>query len=88
MVSSFSHAIPVPPEHAWVEAAEVLCCASSVIDPISERFYSRALSVYPFSMKLWASYYRTTRSKGDATAILEAARDKGIELDVGSVLGC
>ncbi|KAK1571340.1 hypothetical protein Q3G72_015369 [Acer saccharum] len=80
LVSAIFHAIPVAPEYVWVEAAGILGDITG-IESISERFYKRALSVYPFSIKLWKCYYKLSETKGDANAVVEAAREKGIELD-------
>lgn len=80
LVSAIFHAVPIPPEYVWVEAAEVLGNIASV-EPISERFYKRALSVYPFSVKLWKSYsILSMMSTGNTNTVVEAAKEKGIEL--------
>ncbi|KDO67695.1 hypothetical protein CISIN_1g000307mg [Citrus sinensis] len=80
LVSAIFHAVPVAPEYVWVEAAGILGNISS-IEEISERFFKRALSVYPFSIKLWKCYYDLSKTKGDLNTIVKAAREKGIELD-------
>lgn len=80
LVSAIFHAVPVAPEYVWVEAAGILGNISS-IEEISERFFKRALSVYPFSIKLWKCYYDLSKTKGDSNTIVKAAREKGIELD-------
>ncbi|KAJ8768503.1 hypothetical protein K2173_022596 [Erythroxylum novogranatense] len=79
LVDAIFHAIPIAPECVWVEASGILGDIAD-IDMISERFYKRALSVYPFSLKLWHSYYKWVKTKGDASSVLDAAREKGIEL--------
>ncbi|BFG22641.1 hypothetical protein CerSpe_089170 [Prunus speciosa] len=80
LVSAIFHAVPIPPEYVWVEAAEVLGNIASV-EPISERFYKRALSVYPFSVKLWKSYsILSMMTTGNTNTVVEAAKEKGIEL--------
>ncbi|PQM42446.1 zinc finger C3H1 domain-containing protein isoform X2 [Prunus yedoensis var. nudiflora] len=78
LVSAIFHAVPIPPEYLWVEAAEVL---GASVEPISERFYKRALSVYPFSVKLWKSYsILSMMTTGNTNTVVEAAKEKGIEL--------
>ncbi|XP_031270397.1 uncharacterized protein LOC116128784 isoform X2 [Pistacia vera] len=79
LVSALFQAMPIAPEYVWVEAAYILGNVSG-IEGISERFYKRALSVYPFSIKLWKCYYNQSNTKGDMNNIVEAARAKGIEL--------
>ncbi|CAB4301122.1 unnamed protein product [Prunus armeniaca] len=80
LVSAIFHAVPIPPEYVWVEAAEVLGNIASV-EAISERFYKRALSVYPFSVKLWKSYsILSMMTTGNTNSVVEAAKEKGIEL--------
>ncbi|XP_048421401.1 uncharacterized protein LOC103948392 isoform X4 [Pyrus x bretschneideri] len=80
LVSAILHAVPIPPEYVWVEAAETLGNIAGV-EVISERFYERALSVYPFSVKLWNSYQKLSMmTTGNANAVVEAAKEKGIQL--------
>ncbi|XP_068328699.1 uncharacterized protein [Pyrus communis] len=80
LVSAILHAVPIPPEYVWVEAAETLGNIAGV-EVISERFYERALSVYPFSVKLWKSYQKLSMmTTGNANAVVEAAKEKGIQL--------
>ncbi|KAL5733279.1 hypothetical protein ACOSQ2_032971 [Xanthoceras sorbifolium] len=80
LVSAIFHAVPVAPEYVWVEAAGTLGNIKG-IEAISERFYKRALSVYPFSIKLWKCYYKLSETEGNTNTVVEAAREKGIELD-------
>ncbi|KAI4339197.1 hypothetical protein MLD38_024161 [Melastoma candidum] len=48
LVSTLSQAVPVAPEYAWVESAEIL--ESTVgTDTMLEGFYRKALLAYPFS---------------------------------------
>ncbi|XP_048232015.1 uncharacterized protein LOC8265969 isoform X1 [Ricinus communis] len=79
LVNSIFHAIPIAPEYVWVDAAGFLDDIAG-IELICERFYRKALSVYPFSIKLWNCYYNLSKTRGHATSVLEAAREKGIEL--------
>lgn len=80
LVNAIFHAIPIPPEPVWVEAAIILGKVKGV-EVISRRFYGRALSVYPFSVKLWKSYQLLHEKAGQAKTIAEAAKAKGIDLD-------
>ncbi|XP_021647068.2 uncharacterized protein LOC110640171 isoform X2 [Hevea brasiliensis] len=79
LVSAIFHAIPIAPEYVWVNAAGILEGIEGT-ELISERFYRRALSAYPLSIKLWNCYYNLSKIRGDANSIVEAAREKGIEL--------
>lgn len=80
LVSAILNAVPIPPEYVWVEAAETLGNITGV-EVISERFYERALSVYPFSVKLWKFYQKLSMmTTGNANAVVEAAKEKGIHL--------
>ncbi|XVE99534.1 hypothetical protein REPUB_Repub03eG0207300 [Reevesia pubescens] len=80
LVNAFFHAIPISPEFVWVKAADILDNIQG-IEAILTRFYKKALAVYPFSLKLWQSYHKLTKIKGDGNIIVEAARERGIELD-------
>ncbi|XP_038679052.1 uncharacterized protein LOC119980430 isoform X1 [Tripterygium wilfordii] len=79
LVNTIFNAVPIAPEYAWVEAAGILAKITG-IEPVSERFYERALSVYPFSIKLWKCYYNLSKNWERTDAIVEAARAKGIGL--------
>lgn len=79
LVNALFQTVPVAPEYIWVEAASVLHNLTD-IQSISMSFHKRALSVYPFSMKLWESYLNISRITGDGNAVIEAARSRGIEL--------
>ncbi|KAF8021986.1 hypothetical protein BT93_G2194 [Corymbia citriodora subsp. variegata] len=80
LVRTISRAVPVAPEYAWAEAAGILENIVGV-DAILDGFYKRALSVYPFSVKLWNSFLISTKSEKDAISVLRAAEEKGIEAD-------
>lgn len=80
MVNAILDAIPIPPEYVWVEAARLLDNIMGV-EAISERFYKRALSVYPFSVRLWESFYKLYKAIGVASDVIEAAKERGIKLD-------
>ncbi|XWS74994.1 hypothetical protein CRYUN_Cryun01aG0047000 [Craigia yunnanensis] len=83
LVNAFFHAIPIPPEYVWVKAADILDNISGN-ESIRKRFYKKALAVNPFSLKLWQSYRNLTKIKGDGNMVVEAARERGIELDCKS----
>ncbi|CAJ1840561.1 unnamed protein product [Sphenostylis stenocarpa] len=80
LVNAILDSIPIPPEYVWVEAAELLHSAMG-IEAIFDRFYRRALSVYPFSIMLWKYFYKLYMISGDAKDAVDAAKERGIELD-------
>ncbi|MCI16919.1 hypothetical protein A2U01_0038064, partial [Trifolium medium] len=75
LVNAIMDAIPIPPEYVWLEAAAFLQNDMG-IEAISQKFYKRALSVYPFSIMLWKCYYKLFLSIGDANNILEEAKER------------
>jgi hypothetical protein len=81
LVNAIMDAIPIPPEYVWLEAAAFLQNDMG-IEAISQKFYKKALSVYPFSIMLWKCYYKLFLSIGDANNILEEAKERGINLDL------
>ncbi|KAE9615673.1 putative tetratricopeptide-like helical domain, zinc-finger domain-containing protein [Lupinus albus] len=87
LVNAILDAIPIPPEFIWVEAGGFLQNAMG-IEAISERFYKRALSVYPFSIMLWTCFYKLHKTIGDAKDVIEAAKERGIDLVTDPVSGC
>ncbi|XP_027350072.1 uncharacterized protein LOC113861453 [Abrus precatorius] len=80
LVKAILDAMPIPPEYVWVEAAGFLHNAMGN-ETISERFYRRALSVYPFSIVLWKCFNNLYMTGGDAKDAVEAAKNRGIECD-------
>ncbi|CAI9092449.1 OLC1v1027678C1 [Oldenlandia corymbosa var. corymbosa] len=78
LVNAFYHAVPVAPEFAWVEAAEVLHALTDSRS-IKESFLKKALTVYPFSVKLWKSCLHLSENEGDRELVKEAAKEKGVE---------
>ncbi|KAL2896989.1 Zinc finger C3H1 domain-containing protein [Bienertia sinuspersici] len=80
LVNTIYHAIPVPPENVWVEAAEILGKLTNVQE-ICESFHHRALSVYPFSINLWKSFLNQCTEATKRSSVVKAAREKGLELD-------
>ncbi|KAK8535982.1 hypothetical protein V6N12_012645 [Hibiscus sabdariffa] len=80
LVDAFFHAVPIPPELVWVNAADIMNYIPG-IEAILARFYRKALTVYPFSLKLWQCYYNLTNKIGDRNIVVEAARERGIELE-------
>lgn len=79
MVNAICQAMPVPPEHLWVDVAGILCNITG-IEAIFERFFKKALSIYPFSAELLNSYRRHSKTTGNMDSVLEAAKEKGIDL--------
>uniref|UniRef100_A0A0D9Y0H7 Putative zinc-finger domain-containing protein n=1 Tax=Leersia perrieri TaxID=77586 RepID=A0A0D9Y0H7_9ORYZ len=81
LINSIFRAVPVAPESVWLEGAnllEKLQAAETV-----KRFYQQATSVYPFSFRLWHAYLNSCKASGSSTdSIAEAARQRGIELNV------
>ncbi|KAL5992043.1 hypothetical protein ACLOJK_012956 [Asimina triloba] len=78
LVNCIFQAFPVVPECYWVEAADILCNLD--MDIVSERFHHQAITVYPFSVGLWSSYLNLAKKSGKADAVLDAAREWGIDL--------
>ncbi|XP_076910629.1 uncharacterized protein LOC143568335 isoform X2 [Bidens hawaiensis] len=83
LIDSLFQAVPVAPESVWVEAAGLLKDVAG-FSAILESFHKRALSIYPFSLKLWKSYRELYDNDNDSTnqvnAVVEMAREKGIKL--------
>lgn len=79
LINSIFMATPVAPEHTWLEATRVVSKSESV--EVSLRFHKQAISVYPFSFKLWQSYANLYTIIGDPNEIIEAAHERGIELN-------
>ena len=77
MVIAIFHAIPIPPEYVWAGAAGILGDISG-FELISDRFYKKALSAYPFSVKLWACCYDLSKTRGYASTVVQKARERGI----------
>ncbi|CAN8317317.1 unnamed protein product [Cochlearia groenlandica] len=82
LVSTISCAMPVAPEYIWVEAGEILSDING-FKTRAERFMTKAVSVYPMSVKLWRCYRNVSTSIDEKRGIEieEAARKKGITLD-------
>jgi len=80
LVNAILDSMPIPPEYVWVEAAELLHNAMG-IEGIFDRFYRRALSVYPFSIMLWKYFYKLYMTSGEAKDAVDAAKERGIDLD-------
>ncbi|CBI31708.3 unnamed protein product, partial [Vitis vinifera] len=80
LINAISQAIPVAPEFIWVEAAGIL---DNLMDNqvLSLNFHKRALSLYPFSIRLWKSYLMLSKITGNMDSVVAAAKEKGIELD-------
>ncbi|CAN4090114.1 unnamed protein product [Withania somnifera] len=79
LISALFQAVPVAPEHVWVEAADILHDLTGSRS-LSISFLKRALSIYPFSIMLWKSYFNLSEAEGDPESVKEAATAKGIKL--------
>ncbi|XP_074592620.1 uncharacterized protein LOC141848486 isoform X2 [Curcuma longa] len=79
LVNSIFQAVPAAPENVWIEAADLL--GNSEAKGVAERFYQQALSVYPFSLKLWKSYFDLSKLVEKTDAVIEAARERGLEMN-------
>jgi hypothetical protein len=81
LVNALFQAVPVAPEHVWVEAASVLTNLK-MGQSILESFHRRAVLVYPFSLRLWESFSNFSKSNGNANAneIVEAAKERGVKV--------
>ncbi|KAJ4830408.1 hypothetical protein Tsubulata_018084 [Turnera subulata] len=79
LVNAIFHAIPIPPEYVWVEAAGILDDIAD-IELILDGFYKRALSAHPFSFQLLNFFSKLSKTRKDTSNIVEAAREKGIEV--------
>ncbi|KAI4987416.1 hypothetical protein ZWY2020_020216 [Hordeum vulgare] len=81
LINAIFRAVPVAPESVWLEGAnllEKLQAAETV-----KRFHQQATSVYPFSFELWHAYLTACKASGsNMESITEAARQRGIELNV------
>lgn len=80
LVNAIFSAIPTAPECIWVEAGTILGDLMFNKD-MSVKFHERAISVYPFSAKLWRSYLNLSRTAGNINGVTEDARERGIILD-------
>uniref|UniRef100_A0A7N0V6L9 Putative zinc-finger domain-containing protein n=2 Tax=Kalanchoe fedtschenkoi TaxID=63787 RepID=A0A7N0V6L9_KALFE len=81
LVNAIFEAAPVAPEFVWVEASTLLNSSTS-IQEISEKFHERAVSVHPFSIRLWNAYINLLRGKDNSESIMDRARERGLELDL------
>ncbi|PWA94639.1 tetratricopeptide-like helical domain, zinc-finger domain protein [Artemisia annua] len=80
LIDSLFQAVPVAPEYVWVEAAGLLKQVAG-FKSMLDSFHKRALSVYPYSLKLWKSYVGLyANDTGKADGVIEMAREKGIKL--------
>ncbi|MCL7029872.1 hypothetical protein MKW94_014361 [Papaver nudicaule] len=70
---------PLAPEKTWLEACGVLSNLGQ-LQGISERFHQQAVSVYPFSVKLWKSYFDISKVTGNMGVVKDAARKRGVSL--------
>ncbi|KAI3879922.1 hypothetical protein MKW98_018161 [Papaver atlanticum] len=80
VVNALCQSNPLPPEKTWVEACGVLSNLGE-LHGISERFHQQAVSVYPFSVKLWKSYLDFSKVTGNMSVVIDAARRRGVNLE-------
>lgn len=80
LVNAIFLAVPVASEFVWVEVAGILSNLTDM-QVICENFYRSALSIYPFSIRLWRSYLSLSKIWGNSTDIVEAANERGISLE-------
>uniref|UniRef100_A0A1D1XR75 60S ribosomal protein L10 n=2 Tax=Anthurium amnicola TaxID=1678845 RepID=A0A1D1XR75_9ARAE len=78
LANSIFQSFPVAPESVWLEAANIL--SHLEIYGISEAFHQQAVSVYPFSLKLWQSYFNLSKTIRNVNAVVEVAKRRGFEL--------
>ncbi|KAF9587144.1 hypothetical protein IFM89_039627 [Coptis chinensis] len=81
LLNSIYQAYPVAPEHTWVEVSGIL---SNLVEDqgMLESFHQCALSVYPFSAKLWTSYYNFLKKKTESgTSVVQIAKERGIKVE-------
>ncbi|KAJ0752901.1 putative tetratricopeptide-like helical domain superfamily, zinc-finger domain-containing protein [Helianthus annuus] len=72
---------PVSSDSSLLNLVLESCFGPSLLPSILESFHKRALSVYPFSSRLWESYRRLyDDTSNQANAVVEMARGKGIKL--------
>lgn len=79
LINALFQAVPVAPEHVWVEAADILHDLTGS-PSLSVSFLKRALSIYPFSIMLWKSNLNLSEAEGNSESVKEAAMAKGIKL--------
>ncbi|OMO96934.1 siRNA-mediated silencing protein NRDE-2 [Corchorus olitorius] len=80
LINAIFHGVPIPPEYIWVKAADILANIPGR-EAMLERFYKKALSVYPFSLNMWQCHHKRSKIKGDGNIVVEGARERGIELN-------
>ncbi|KAI3995318.1 hypothetical protein MKX01_032120 [Papaver californicum] len=77
VVNALYQSNPLAPEKTWVQACGVLSNLGER-QGISERFHQQAVSVYPFSVKLWKSYFDFSKVTGNMGVVIDAARKRGV----------
>ncbi|GAB2276642.1 hypothetical protein Dimus_011360 [Dionaea muscipula] len=80
LVNTMYEAIPLAPEYVWVEAAGLLGKLTSTQE-VSDSFHRRALSAYPFSIKLWRSFLKSSADTSTRNNVATSARERGMELE-------
>ena len=77
LVNAVFQCFPVASESVWLRAVNALSQLQN--QSVLESFNKRAVSVHPFSLKLWQSYFRFSSENGKA-AVQESARNRGFAL--------
>ena len=80
LVNTIDQAFPISPEYVWLEAVDLSVKLTSVQE-IRESFLQRALSAHPFSINLWKSFFNCSTDASKMRSVVEAAKEKGLELD-------
>ncbi|KAI3937930.1 hypothetical protein MKX01_027857 [Papaver californicum] len=80
VVNALYQSNPLAPEETWVEVCGALSNLGE-LQGISERFHQQAVSVYPFSVKLWKSYFDFSKVTGNTGVVIDAARKRGVILE-------
>lgn len=79
LINSIFQSFPIAPEDTWIEVGNFLELLD--IDIILEEFYQKALSVHPFSVTLWHSFFNFRQHTDNLGGVVEAAKQRGIVLD-------
>lgn len=78
LANSIFQCSPAAPEPVWLRGVDFL--GRLQIQGLSESFHRQAVSVHPFSLKLWQSWLSLAKTNGDGDSVVEAARKRGFEL--------
>jgi len=79
LINCIFQSFPIAPEDTWIEVGNFLELLD--IDIILEEFYQKALSVHPFSVTLWHSFFNFRQHTDNLGGVVEAAKQRGIVID-------